>query len=64
MFLELLLVYTYLLFPPLLPLVLCVLQHLFSPKVKEVRWIGVELQALLSIIPADISKTKKIWLAH
>lgn len=48
------LVHTYLLFPPLLPLVLCVLQHLLSPKVKEVGWIGVELQTLLPIVPADV----------
>lgn len=45
--------HTYLLFSPLLPLVLCVLQHLLSPKVKEVGWIGVELQTLLPIVPAD-----------
>lgn len=44
---------TYLLFPPLLPLVLSVLQHLLPPQVKEVGWIGVELQALLSIVSAS-----------
>lgn len=43
---------TYLLFPPLLPLVLRVLQHLFSPQVKEVGRVGVELQTLLPIVPA------------
>ena len=42
----------YLLFPLLLPLVLCVLQHLLSPQVKEVGGVGVELQPLLTIIPA------------
>lgn len=46
--------HTYLLFSPLLPLVLCVLQHLLPPKVKEVGWIGVELQTLLPIVPADV----------
>lgn len=41
----------YLLFPLLLPLVLCVLQHLLSPQVKEVGGVCVELQPLLTIIP-------------
>lgn len=60
-------VQTYLLFPPLLPLVLCVLQHLLSPQVKEVGWIGVELQTLLPIVPAEgPEKTRNLvtfWLA-
>lgn len=43
--------HTYFLFPPLLPLVLCVLQHLLPPQVKEVGRIGVELQTLFPIIP-------------
>lgn len=30
-----------------------VLQHLLFPEVKEVRWICVKLQGLLSIVPAD-----------
>lgn len=47
---------TYLLFPPLLPLVLCVLQHLFPPQIKEIRWICVKLEAFLPIIPADKKK--------
>lgn len=48
--------HTHLLFPSLLPLVLRVLQHLLSPQVKEVGWVGVELQALLPIIPAGDQK--------
>lgn len=56
--------HTYLLFSPLLPLVLCVLQHLLSPKVKEIGWVGVELQTLLPIIPADVEKkpVKSWWV--
>lgn len=66
-------VQTYLLFPLLLPLVLCVLQHLLSPQVKEVGRIGVKLQTLLPIVPADgqkkpISRYKTAnqekWSAH
>lgn len=30
-----------------------VLQHLLFPQVKEVGWIGVKLEGLLSIIPVD-----------
>ena len=41
----------YLLFPLLLPLVLCVLQHCFSPQVEEVGGVSVELQPLLVVIP-------------
>lgn len=48
---------TYFLFPPLLPLVLCVLQHLLPPQVKKVGRIGVELQALLPIIPLAKQQT-------
>ncbi len=63
----LVIVQTYLLFPPFLPLVLRVLQHLLSPQVKEVRRIGVELQALLPIVPAEGEKTPRdlvsFWLA-
>lgn len=60
-------VQTYLLFPPLLPLVLRVLQHLLSPQVEEVGWIGVELQTLLPVVPADRENKPRnlvtFWLA-
>lgn len=63
----LIIVQTYLLFPPLLPLVLCVLQHLLSPQVEEVGWIGVELQTLLPVVPADRENKPRnlvtFWLA-
>lgn len=48
--------HTHLLFPSLLPLVLRVLQHLLPPQVEEVGWVGVELQALLPVIPAEGQK--------
>lgn len=59
-------VLTYLLFPPLLPLVLRVLQHLLSPQVKEVGRVGVELQAFFPVVPADGQKRRRnriaLWL--
>lgn len=54
--------HTYFLFPPLLPLVLCVLQHLLPPQVKEVGRIGVELETLFPIVPLQKKKNHTFWL--
>lgn len=40
----------HLLLPLLFPLVLCVLQHLLLPQVKEVRRIGVEFKRFLVVV--------------
>lgn len=48
--------HTHLLFSPLLPLVLRVLQHLLPPEVEEVGRVGVELEALLPVVPAEEQK--------
>lgn len=44
----------YLLAPLLLALVLGGLQHLLLPQVEEVRGVGVELQCVFLVVPADI----------
>ena len=49
----------YLLLPLLFPLVLCVLQHLFLPQVKEVGWVSVELKCFLVVIPTE-TDTRKV----
>lgn len=56
--------HTYFLFPPLLPFVLCVLQHLLPPQVKEVGRIGVELQTLFPIVPLQKKKKKSYVLVN
>lgn len=57
---------SYFLLPLLFPLILCVLQHLLLPQVKEVRRICIELESFLVIIPKQTqlkiqSKKQQSW---
>lgn len=60
-----------LLFPSLFPLVLCVLKHLLSPQVEEVRRISVKFETLFTIVPVrgeDVQRrgllTRLVGLLH